>query len=62
MRQKIGFVFAMIGFILALYLFFGLLKFVPLLNYQILGETALRFIAQSAISCFLVAAWGYWKI
>lgn len=62
MRQKIGFLFATLGFILVIYLFCGLLNLVPLLDYQVFGETLLRFVGQCTISCFLIAAWGYWKI
>ena len=62
MRKKVGFISAVLGLILMLYLFLGLLGFVPLVGYQFLGETLVRFIAQCAISCFLIASWGYWTI
>jgi hypothetical protein len=62
MREKIGFLAAATGFILVLYLMSGFLNLVPLLGYQFLGETLVRFIGQCAIVCFLVAAWGYWRI
>lgn len=62
MRKKIGFFSALIGFIFLFYLLLGLCGIVPLLTVQLFGITLLHFTGQCSMLCFVISAWGYWKI
>jgi hypothetical protein len=62
MRLLIGKTAAIMAFLISIYIFLGMVQLVPLLSYQIIGESLLRFLTQVAVGFFLIAAWAYWEI
>ncbi|MDF1645524.1 MAG: hypothetical protein P1U61_00875 [Legionellaceae bacterium] len=62
MRRKIGLFFAVVAFILFIFLCLGMLGVFNITGYSLSGVTLLHFIGQCTILSFLISAWGYWEI
>lgn len=62
MRLLIGKTAALIAFLILSYILLGMFQLVPLLSYQVIGESLLRFLTQIAVIFLLIAAWAYWEI
>jgi len=61
MKKKIGFITAILGLILSIYIAMGILGVVPIKGV-FWGESLVRFLAQCNIICYLISAWAYWEI
>lgn len=62
MKPLIGKIAAVVAFLISSYVLLGIVELVPLLSYEVMGESLLRFSTQVAVVFFLVAAWAYWEI